>query len=279
MLGAVQRGSDELRHARVQDHQARRAVGPGPLPDMEHPADQPAARRDHGPPGLDGQPPRAGIRGECRYLVRGRGGEHLRTRHGTLDAVVDREARADVQGVEVGQRGPLQGQQPQSRPAPPSAMRRRRPAATRCAGGCPASAAAHPAPPPASMSSGSSSAQDAELGPGSPDRQPAMGLRLDLGVDAHQDIERTRPRVRPAEPAPAPHPRTRGSPTAGARRSSPARPPRRSSAPPLPMPSSAMRARLEPRPPGQGQLAGRDGRRAETRRRQPSDECRAARWP
>ena len=122
-------------------------------------------------------------------ILFGRGGrEHLQIGHGTSDPVIDREPRTHVQGVEIRQRGPLERQQPQ----PDTHRRAPRVDSPKLRADVQVDA------PPAQRPVGSASGidelrqfvgEDAELGSRGTDRKPAVRLRVDLGVDAHEHVE------------------------------------------------------------------------------------------
>jgi hypothetical protein len=107
MERAVQRRTNELGHARIEDHDARLA-----LADVKHAADEPATSRDYGSSRLDCQTCWTSGLGQrvdlCACLVREpvRGGDGRR-----VSVVGDGEAATRIKRIELRQLGALELQQ------------------------------------------------------------------------------------------------------------------------------------------------------------------------
>ncbi len=182
--------------------------------------------------------PRTRIRGECRDLIRGGLREDLRSGRRTIDAVVDRESRTQVQGVEVGERCALQAEQSE----PDAHCRSPGIDGTQLRPDMEVDA------PPPQRAIGAATGidelrqlvgQDAELGPRGAHREAAMRLGVDLGIDAHHDIQADtgtlgREASTRASSADSRLNHSSGSPARAAATAA------RSSAMPLPIPSSAI---------------------------------------
>ena len=122
---------------------SRTTIGP-PAPDVEDASDEVAGPGDEEPAGLDGQAGRPAVRRQRLEELAELLGEARRPGDRRAD-VEDREAAAQVERVEAGQRPAEQARRPPAPGAPRPARRRPRRAASRRGGGSPASAADPPA--------------------------------------------------------------------------------------------------------------------------------------